>query len=514
MIGQLVSVGFFTALSRVAGFARDVLMAAILGAGPMSDAFMVAFRLPNNFRAIFAEGAFNAAFLPRFAAAMAKPGSASKSSAARFANEVFAWQFAVQLGLLVLALAFMGPIVAALAPGFAGNRDQVQLATELSRITFPYLLCIAIVAQLSAMLNAVGKFRAAAASPILLNVAMIGTLLGVRFFPNAAYAAAYGVLIAGLLQLVFIVWAAARAGLRLRLHAPRWSPEMRGFVRALGAATVGASSVEIGLFIDTLIASFLPPGDLTALYYADRINQLPMGIIGIALGTVLLPEMSSRLASGDERASSIAQNRAVVLGMMLTLPCVAAFFIIPDMLMRALFARGAFGVAAADQSATALVAYGAGLPAFVLVRCVVPTFYARGNTATPVRATVISVASNIAMKMALVWGLHLGVAGIALGTAFGAWVNLAALAIMARKRAILVATPELKRAVLPVVAVTAAAAAGFVAGGALGDALLMTGVPFREFTAFLVAGSCGTLAYGIAVLGFRRRLPLGGGARL
>jgi putative peptidoglycan lipid II flippase len=200
--------------------------------------------------------------------------------------------------------------------------------------------------------------------------------------------------------------------------------------------------------------------------------------------------------------------------MMLTLPCVAAFFIIPDMLMRALFARGAFGVAAADQSATALVAYGAGLPAFVLVRCVVPTFYARGNTATPVRATVISVASNIAMKMALVWGLHLGVAGIALGTAFGAWVNLAALAIMARKRAILVATPELKRAVLPVVAVTAAAAAGFVAGGALGDALLMTGVPFREFTAFLVAGSCGTLAYGIAVLGFRRRLPLGGAARL
>jgi putative peptidoglycan lipid II flippase len=425
---------------------------------------------------------------------------------------VFAWQFGVQLLLLVVALAFMRPIVSVLAPGFADNPDQVRLATELSRITFPYLICIAIVAQLSAMLNAAGKFRAAAASPILLNLAMIGTLLGVRYFPNAAYAAAYGVLIAGILQLVFIVYAASRAGLELRLHRPRWGVQVREFVRALGAAMVGASSVEIGLFIDTLIASFLPPGDLTALYYADRINQLPMGIIGIALGTVLLPEMSSRLASGDERGASAAQNRAVVLGMLLTLPCVAAFFIIPDMLMRALFARGAFGVGAADQSATALVAYGVGLPAFVLVRCVVPTFYARGNTATPVRATVISVASNIALKMLLVWGLNLGVAGIALGTAFGAWVNLASLVIMARRRTILVATPELKRAILPVAVVTLAAAAGFIAGDVLSDRLVAPGA-FHEIVAFLVAGSIGALAYGIAVLGLRRRLPLGGAAR-
>jgi putative peptidoglycan lipid II flippase len=509
VIGRLVSVGFFTALSRVAGFARDVLMAAILGAGPMSDAFMVAFRLPNNFRAIFAEGAFNAAFLPRYAAAETKTGHAPTSVATRFANEVFAWQVAAQMVLLLLALTFMRPVVAVMAPGFTDDPEQMSLAVHLSRITFPYLVCITIVTQLSAMLNAVGKFRAAAAAPILLNVAMIATLLAARLFPSAAHAAAYGVLAAGILQFLFMVWAAARCGLVLRLGLPRWRPQVREFLRALGAATIGAGSVQIGLFLDTLIASFLPPGDLTALYYADRINQLPMGIVGIALGTVLLPEMSAKLASGDERGASVSQNRAVILGMLLTLPCVAAFLIIPELLMAALFARGNFGLDAAGQSAVALMAYGVGLPAFVLVRCVVPSFYARGDTATPVRATVISVAANIAMKILLVWGLQLGVAGIALGTAFGAWINLASLVFMARKRTILVATAESKRAAIPVLAAAAAAAAGFIAGEALSDALVDPGMPLYRFVAFGFAGSCGVFAYGTVVLILRRRLPLG-----
>jgi putative peptidoglycan lipid II flippase len=509
MIGRLVSVGFFTALSRVAGFLRDVLMAAILGAGPMSDAFMVAFRLPNNFRAIFAEGAFNAAFLPRYAATETKTGHAPDSLAARFANAVFAWQAAAQIVLLVLALLFMRPLVALMAPGFAADPGQLGLAVELSRITFPYLFCITIVTQLSAMLNAVGKFRAAAAAPILLNLAMIATLLMAPLFPSTAHAAAYGVFAAGLLQLLFMSVAARQSGLVLRLSRPRWGAEVRDFVRALGAATVGAGSVQIGLFLDTLIASFLPRGDLTSLYYADRINQLPMGIIGIALGTVLLPEMSSRLASGDEKGASVAQNRAAILGLLLTLPCVAAFFIIPDLLMRALFVRGNFDLGAADQSAVALMAYGAGLPAFVLVRCVVPSFYARRDTATPVRATVISVASNIAMKMILVWGLDAGVAGIALGTAFGAWVNLAVLAVMARKRTILVATAEAKRAAFPVFAAAAAAACGFIAGDALSDAIVAPQFPFYRLAVFGLAGACGAVAYGIVVFGLRRRLPLG-----
>ena len=316
MLGRLASVGGFTALSRVAGFLRDVLMAAVLGAGPVSDAFMVAFRLPNNFRAIFAEGAFSAAFLPRYAAAAAKDGTAPSSPAARFANDVFAWQFAAQLVLLVLALVFMRQIIAVLAPGFSDNPDQQALAVELTRITFPYLFAIAIVTQLSSMLNAAEKFRAAAAAPILLNLSMIVALSCAQFFPTPAHAVAYGVLFAGLLELLFIVRAAAHTGLALRLKRPRWNAEIRDFISALGAAVIGAGSVQIGLFVDTLIASFLPAGDLTALYYADRINQLPMGVVGVAIGTVLLPEMSAKLARNDEKGASIAQNRAIIIGLL------------------------------------------------------------------------------------------------------------------------------------------------------------------------------------------------------
>jgi len=509
MIGRLASVGGFTALSRVAGFFRDVLMAAVLGAGPASDAFMVALRLPNNFRAIFAEGAFSAAFLPRYAAAAAKDGTGPSSPAARFANDVFAWQFVAQLVLLVLALVFMRQIIAVLAPGFSDNPDQQALAVELSRITFPYLFCIAIVSQLSSMLNAANKFRAAAAAPIFLNLSMIAALACAQFFPSAAHAVAYGVLVAGILELIFIARAAARMGLALRLRWPRWNAEMRDFSSALGAAMIGAGSVEIGLFMDTLIASFLPAGDLTALYYADRINQLPMGVVGVAIGTVLLPEMSARLARNDEKGASIAQNRAVVLGLLLTLPCIAAFFIIPESLMRALFVRGAFTVDAADQAAAALSAYGVGLPAFVLLRCVTPSFYARGDTATPVWATIAGVAANIAMKFALVMGLELGVFGLALGTSFGAWTNLGVLAYLARRRSVLVATPELKRGILPVLAAAGAAGIGFSAGEALGQTLLAPAGGFRELIAFLIAGASGAVAFAIVVVSFRRNLPLG-----
>jgi putative peptidoglycan lipid II flippase len=509
MIGRLVSVGGFTALSRVAGFIRDVLMAAVLGAGPQSDAFMVAFRLPNNFRALFAEGAFSAAFLPRFAARAATGGFTRSSPAARFANEVFAWQFAAQLVLLLLALIFMRRIIGVLAPGFSDNPDQQALAVELARITFPYLFFIAIVAQLSSMLNAADKFRAAAAASIFLNLSMIAALSLAQFFPTAAHAVAYGVLIAGAVELLFIVHAAARTGLALRLKLPRWNAEMRDFTSALGAAMVGAGSVEIGLFIDTLIASFLPAGDLTSLYYADRINQLPMGIVGVAIGTVLLPEMSAKLARNDEKGASIAQNRAVVLGLLLTLPCIAAFFIIPDLLMRALFVRGIFTVEAADQAAAALSAYAVGLPAFVLLRCVVPSFYARGDTATPVRATITAVAANIALKFLFVMGLDLGVFGLALGTSLGAWTNLAVLSYLARRRAVLVATPELKRGIVPVFVAAIAAGAGFFAGDALGQSLLAPSGGFRELIAFFIAGSSGAAAFALVVLSFRRNLPLG-----
>jgi putative peptidoglycan lipid II flippase len=504
MFKRLLSVGGFTLLSRVTGFARDVIMAAILGAGPMSDAFLVAFRLPNNFRSIFGEGAFNAAFLPRFAAAHTKGG---RDEAHVFADRIFAWQMAFQIVLLVVALAAMPWVIRAMAPGFADHPGQLALATKLARIAFPYLIFTLVAVQLSAMLNAIGKFAAAAAWSIFLNVAMVGTLLATHWFENAAFAAAWGVFLAGILQLLFIVVASARAGLHLHLAWPRWTPDAREFLWALGAATLGSASVQISLFIDNLIASFLPSGDLTALYYADRINQLPMGTLGIALGTVLLPEMSNRLAKGDRLGADAEQNRAASLALFFTLPFVAAYFAVPEIIMRGLFAHGAFHLQAADLSAAALMAYGVGLPAFVLVRIVAPTFYARGDTATPVRATLASVAVNIALKFALVWGFHFGAVGIALGTSLASWVNVGMLIVLARSRGLLSIGPVFKRSFMPILVTAVATGAGAWCGARA--AALLHGGRWQDEIMLALAVLCGSAAYGVAALALRRFLPLG-----
>jgi putative peptidoglycan lipid II flippase len=506
MFRSVFSVGFWTAMSRVTGFARDVLMAYVLGAGPASDAFFVAFRLPNNFRSIFGEGAFNAAFNPRFAAAHAKAGP---EAAALFADRVFSWQMAFQILLLVAALAFMPWVIWALAPNFTTRPAQFSLAVELGRIEFPYLIFTLVCVQLSAMMNGIGRFAAGAAWSIFLNVAMVGTLLLAPHFPSAAHAAAWGVFLAGILQLLFMVYAAARAGLHLHISWPRWSAEMKEFLLALGAATIGAASVQISLFIDTFIATWLPPGDLTALYYADRINQLPMGTLGVALGTVLLPEMSARLARGDREGSDHVQNRSAILGLLLTLPFAITYFTNAPTIMRGLFAHGAFHLDSANLSAAALVAYGVGLPAFVLVRVIAPTFYARGDTATPVRATIAAVCVNIALKFVLVWAFHFGAVGIALGTALGAWVNVGVLTALARTRGLLHIDDAFRRAILPIA--VAALGTGFAA--LAGDHASIPIAQHAGHWAYAVrlgfAIIAGSSVYVLVLAAFRKRLPLG-----
>ncbi|HSC20007.1 MAG TPA: lipid II flippase MurJ, partial [Rhizomicrobium sp.] len=371
----------------------------------------------------------------------------------------------------------------------------------------PYLILTVVAIQLSAMLNAIEKFWAAAAWSNFQNIAMIATLLLWRQFPNAAYAAAWGVLAGGFAQLFFMLWAARQHGLSLRISWPRWTPEIREFFKALGAVTVGSATVFIAPFVDTIIASLLPTGSRTALYYADRINQLPLGVLGIALGTVLLPEMSARLAKNDRAGSDTAQNRAASLSLLLTLPFAAVFVAVPDVIMRAIFAHGAFDKSAADLSAIALAAYGVGLPAFALVRIVASTFYARHDTATPARITVLAMLSNIALKVVLVWGFHFGIAGVALGTAFGAWLNVAILTVLGRKRGLLSIDREFQSAILPVL--LAAVAAG---GGAWGGATLVRTMDVARFhNELTLAGAfvLGVLAYGLVVLTLRRALPLG-----
>jgi putative peptidoglycan lipid II flippase len=503
MLKKLLSVGGFTLASRITGFARDMLLAWIMGKGILSDAFFVAFLLPNNFRAIFGEGTLNPAFLPRYAALYAK---GEKKAAAKFADQIFAWQMAAQLVLLVLAMIFMPQVIGVISPGFNADPERFALTVSLARVTFPYLMLTLVAVQLSAMLNAIDRFWAAAAWSNLLNLAMIATLLAWHRFPNAAYAAAWGVLVGGVAQLIFIVWAGAREGLWLRLSWPRWSPQVGEFFVAFGAVTIGAASVVAAPLIDTWIASWLPVGSRTVLYYADRINQLPLGVLGIALGTVLLPEMSARLARGDRSGSDAAQNRSAALTLLLTLPFVFVFLAIPAVLMRAVFAHGAFDHEAAALAGQALAAYGIGLPAMALVRIIAPTFYARHDTATPMRATVTAMICNIALKFVFVWGLGLGVAGIALGTACGAWINVGMLTWMGRNRALLAIETQFIRALPP--ALLAALAAG---AGAWGGAWLLQG--HGDIAALGSAIVCAGLGYGAVALAFRTRLPLGKFAR-
>ncbi len=428
MIRNIFTVGGWTLISRFTGFARDVVMAAVLGAGPVADAFFVAFRLPNHFRAIFAEGAFAAAFVPAYARRLQQNG---RDEAQRFANGVGTGLFLIQIILLVLALLFTPQVVRVLAPGLSDDPSRFDLAVALTRITFPYLALMAMETMIAGTLNANHRFAAAAGAPVLLNISMVGTLSLAALFPTAGHAAAWGVLIAGVLQALLVGVDAERNGFGLRFRWPKLDEPTIRFLKALGPAIIGAGGVQLALFADTVIATFLPTGSLSALYYADRINQLPIGVVGIAVGIVLLPEMSRRIATGDEQGAAAAQGRAIELSLLIAIPFVAAAIAIPDLIMRALFTRGAFTTADASAAAATLAAYATGLIPFMLMRSFTAPFLARGDTATPVKAALLGVFVNVLLKIVLMGPL--AQVGLAFATSAGAWLNLILLAWAAHR---------------------------------------------------------------------------------
>jgi putative peptidoglycan lipid II flippase len=428
LLAKISGVGGWTLLSRIAGFARDAVMAAILGAGAVADAFLVAFRLPNHFRAIFAEGAFTTAYVPVYSTLLEQEGA---QAARQFSGQLLVLMLVMQCALLLLAWLGTPQLVGMLAPGLDDSGGRFTLAVQLTRITFPYLLCMSLLAVLVGSLNAHGRYAAGAAAPILLNVCMLLTLWAWTWFPGAGHAAAWGVLAAGFAELLLVAWAARRAGLLPQWQRPRYSAAMRRFLRALGPATLGSMGVQVALFADTIIASMLASGALSALYYADRINQLPIGVIGIAAGTVVLPEMARRLAAGDPAGAQSVQNRTMETTLLFALPCLAAFVCVPELIMAALFGRGAFDATAVTAAAATLVAYAVGLLPFVLVRSVVATFTARGDTRTPLIASLIGIAVNVLLKVMLMdaWAQ----VGLALATSIGAWVNVLLLVYLARR---------------------------------------------------------------------------------
>jgi len=490
VIGRIFTVGGFTLISRITGFARDIMLAAILGAGPIADAFFVAQRLPNHFRAIFAEGAFNAAFVPAYARIRTQGGP---DSAKLFADRVFTMLVAVQLVLLAIALAFTSGVIDLLAPGFRDDPNRFALATELTRITFPYLLLVSLVTLYGGILNSIHHFATPAAAPILLNLSMMATLALAAFFPTAGHAAAWGVFIAGILELLLVMGDAGRAQVIAWFSWPKIDENVRKFFRALGPATVGSAGVQLAMFADTIIASFLAAGAISALYYADRINQLPIGVIGIAVGTVLLPEMSRRLATGDDVGARNAQNRAIEFTLLLTIPCLVAFLLIPDLIMRALFLRGKFTGNDALAAGATLAAYAIGLIPYVLIRSMTAPFFARGDTATPVKASLAAVAINILIKIALMGPL--AQVGLAIATAVGAWVNLGLVTFFASRAGIAAPDGRLKRSMVLLTAIGCVFGIVLFLSSRVVAALYRDLPAFRDEAALATLGIVGAIVY-------------------
>lgn len=506
MLRHVASVGGLTLLSRAVGFVRDVLMAALLGAGPVADAFFVAFRIPNHFRALFAEGAFTAAFVPVYAGLLRQRGP---RAAMAFAEDAGGWLLATQAVLLAAFLATTPAAMRLFAPGFADTPEIFALSVAFARLTFPYLLFMTLVVLLTGMLNAHRHFAAGAAAPVLLNLCLIAALLLlVPHTATAGHALAWGVFAAGILQLVFLAAAAQAHGLELRLRRPRLTPEVRRFLAALGPAALGAGVVQVSLFLDTLIASFLPAGSVSYLYYADRLNQLPLGVIGITIGTVLLPELARRHAGGEDAEARRLQNAAVIGSLALALPCAAAFLVIAEPLMLVLFQRGAFGPEDAAAAAATLGAYALGVPAFVLVRVFAPGFQARGDTATPVKAACIGLALNVALKLVLVGTL--AQVGLALATSAGAWVTVGLLVWWLHRRGLAGGEARLWPMLGRVLLAVAAMAAVLWLATQLLAAPLHGGVEIERAAALggLVAAGLATYLVALWPLGLLRALPL------
>ncbi len=453
-----LTVGGLTAVSRVLGFVRDVLTAAVLGTGWVADAFVVAFRIPNLFRALYAEGAFNSAFVPLFAKRLEHEGA---QEARRFAEEALALLTAALILTLLLAQLVMPWLVTAIAPGFVDQPEKFALAVLLTRITFIYLLCVSLVALAAGVLNALGRFAAAAAAPILLNLVLATVLVLAAWFgfyqaPEAGLMMAWGVALAGFAQLLLVAIAVSRQNMNLRFRWPRITPGMKrlALLGLPGVATAGIT--QINVTVGTMIAS-LQESAVSYLYYADRLNQLPLGIVGIAIGVVLLPQLSRQLSANDIAGAMASQNRSLEFALLLTLPACAALILIPLPIVQVLFERGAFTAEDSAAVAAALAAYAAGLPAFVMTRVFLPGFFAREDVRTPMLYAAAGMLANVGLALYLF--PRFGHVGLAAAASAAGWMNALLLMVTLVRRGHFKADKAFARRI-PLIAVSAALMGG------------------------------------------------------
>ncbi len=477
-----LTVGLWTLLSRVLGFVRDIMIAAFLGAGPVAEAFLIAFALPNMFRRFFAEGAFNMAFVPMFSKKLE-----GGEDAADFARDAFAGLATVLIVFTLIATLLMPWLVIAMASGFLAD-DRFDLAVDYGRIIFPYILFISLAALLSGVLNATGRFAAAAAAPVLLNILLISAMVIARRsgWPIGD-TLAWGVPVAGLAQLALVWIAASRAGYRLIPRRPRLTPELKRLAIIAAPAALAGGVVQVNLLIGRQVASWFE-GAIAWLNYADRLYQLPLGVVGIAVGVVLLPDLSRRLRAGDTPGGRDAFNRAAEISLALTVPSAMALIVIPMPLISVLFQRGAFGADDAAATAAALGIYGLGLPAFVLQKVLQPLYFAREDTKRPFYYALGSMLVNAVLAIGL--APVIGYLAAAVGTSLAAWAMVAQLWLGSRVMGEAAETDaRFRRRVLRILA--AAALMGVVLLGlswALGPAFTTPGWRYAALAALVTAG--------------------------
>jgi putative peptidoglycan lipid II flippase len=420
-------IGLFTLLSRFVGYFRDILIASRLGAGAMSDAFLVAFRLPNVFRSLFAEGAFNAAFVPLFAKMK------QKEHAQRFAADVFNVLFFALIIMCTLAQIFMPGLVWLLASGFEG--EKFVLATQLTRITFFYLLFISLTSLFGGILNSENKFGAVAFTPVLLNITMILTvlLLGNKF-ENQAYAFAFGVALAGVVQFLYLLNECRKIGFKFKIKLPKLSPDVKHMLKNMVPVMIGAGVLQINVLINTQIASYISDGSVSYLYYADRIAQLPLAIIGTAVGTALLPSLARLYREKDIKKANDMQNHAFDIVWFLSVPAAFGVLAIAYPIISVIFERNSFGHADSVAVSKALLAYSLGIPAFVLLKIFTTGFYSNDDTKTPVKIAAVCIAANIAISLTLIKVFGFDHVGLAIATSAASWLNVILLWYFLSKR--------------------------------------------------------------------------------
>lgn len=436
-------IAFFTLLSRISGLLRDLLMANLMGASFLSDAFFVAFKIPNFFRRLFAEGAFNAAFVPSFAGLLTSDG---RKAAVDFAAEVMSMLLITLLALNAVFIVFMPWILPAFAPGFTDDASKFDLTVTLSRLCFPYILFISLVSLLAGMLNSLGKFAAPAAAPILLNFCMIIALTSLNTLtPTPAHAVAIGVFFAGIAQLLWLILACRREGALPGLVVPRLTARVKSMLWLMAPAALGSSVQQLNLLVDTIIASTMPDA-VSYLYYADRLTELPIGMIGVAVATALLPLMSRQIKEGKLEAAQHSMNRAIEIILLFGLPATAALLVIAEPIIRVIYEHGEF--TASDTIATyrALMAFAVGLPAFLVVKIFAPGFYANKDTKTPFKIAMVCVAVNLVLNLTFIQ--FISHVGMALATSVASWVNAFLLGWVLYKRGIFKPDATLKRRLL------------------------------------------------------------------